>query len=321
MIAQTLDVLQALSDPTRLRLLAVLDGEELTVQELQRSLSLPQSRVSTHLGRLRDSGLVVDRVDGPHRFYRLVESAMNESSRATWQALKTSLAADPQIARDRQQREEVTAERSGASWIDRVAGSLDRHYSPGRTWEALGRGLALLSPLGVVVDLGAGDGAIAELLSPRAEKIYCVDKSARMIDAGRRRLRAAGARNVELLEGDMHDVPLPDACGDLVLLLSSLQYAREPKRVFSEVHRLLRPGGKGLVITLDHHTHEEVRTLYGHVHLGFRPAQLRRWIEQTGLLLRHLGPAGKERRPPQFEAQVAIVERPLTSTRGGRNPA
>jgi len=308
MLDQTLDVLRALSDPTRLRLLAALDGEELTVQELQRILGLPQSRVSTHLGRLRDSGLAVDRVDGPHRFYRLVESAMNDSSRATWQALKSSLTDDAQIARDRLQREQILAEREGESWVDRVAGSLDRHYSPGRTWEALARGLALLKPLGTVVDLGAGDGAIAELLAASATRIHCVDKSPRMIDAGRRRLAASadGTRNVDFVLGDMQAVPLPDRCCDFVLLLSSLQYADEPRRVFAEIARLLRPGGRALLITLLAHDHDEVRSLYGHVHLGFKPPQLRRWIQQAGLSLRHLGRAGKERRPPQFEAQVAL---------------
>lgn len=305
-------VLRALTDPTRVRLLAVLDAEELTVAELQRVLDLPQSRVSTHLARLKEAGLALDRVDGPHRYYRRADGSMPAAARAAWSALESSLEDDPQIERDRQRRLSVLAQRrTGQSWVDRVAGSLDRHYSPGRTWESLARGLALAVELGDVADLGAGDGAIAELLAPRARSIVGIDLSARMVEAGRERLQRV--RNVRLLRGDMHRVPLASSSFDFVLLQQSLQYAAEPQQVLKEAARLLRPGGRVLVLTLAAHRHDEVREDYGHVHLGFRPAQLTRWLKLAGLEVVHLTSAGRERRPPQFEALAVLAQKGIRS--------
>lgn len=311
-LTETLTVLRALADPTRVRLLAVLDDEELTVAELQRILDVPQSRVSTHLARLKEAGLVLDRTDGPHRYYRRSSNGISAPARAAWSALSAPLAEDPQLARDRERRELALQARRGAgqSWVDRVAGSLDRHYSPGRTWESLARALALVPDLGDVADLGAGDGAIAELLAPRARSIVGVDRSARMVDAGRKRLQRAQLHHVRLVEGDMHAPPLPSGAFDFVLLQQSLQYAEHPGVVLGEAARLLRPGGRVLVVTLAAHRHEEVRESYGHVHLGFHRRQLTRWLEAASLEVVHLASAGREKRPPQFEALAALAEKP-----------
>jgi len=311
-LEESMAVLRALTDPTRVRLLAVLEGEELTVAELQQVLDVPQSRVSTHLARLKEAGLALDRVDGPHRYYRRADGSMSKVARAAWNAVAEPLAGDAQIERDRARRAQVLAARRGAgqSWVDRVAGSLDRHYSPGRTWESLARALALAVDLGDVADLGAGDGAIAELLAPSARSIVGVDSSLRMIEAGKERLRRAELAKVELLHGDMHDPPLTDASFDFVLLQQSLQYAERPQRVLEEVARILRPGGRALLVTLAKHEHEEVREEYGHVHLGFTPVKLRKWIEAAGLELSHIASAGRERRPPQFEALAVLCRKP-----------
>src|SRR3954451_18975832 len=126
-------LLRALADPTRVRLLCALEHEELTVAELQEVLDVPQSRVSTHLGRLKEAGLALDRIDGPHRYYRLADGAMPQAARAAWRAARQPLEGDSQVERDRQRRDSVVAARAGGgtTWVDRVAGSLDRHYSPG----------------------------------------------------------------------------------------------------------------------------------------------------------------------------------------------
>jgi ArsR family transcriptional regulator len=303
--------LRALSDPTRVRLLAVLTDEELTVAELVRVVDVPQPRVSTHLARLKEAGLALDRGSGQHRFYRIADGSMSQAARSAWEAVRSQLEGDPQVERDRQRRTAVLAARKGGqSWIDRVAGSLDRHYSPGRTWESLARALVLATDLGDVADLGAGDGAIAELLAPSAKSIYGLDKSARMVEAGRERLRRAQLSHVKLEQGDMHHVPLADATVDFVLLQQSLQYAEDPQRVLAEASRILRPGGRGLVVTLAAHKHDEVRSGYGHVHLGFRPAQLSRFAERAGLEVVHTTSAGRERRPPQFEALALLCRKP-----------
>src|SRR5262249_13586522 len=147
--ATTLDqamlVLRALNDPTRVRLLAALEGEELTVGELERILEVPQSRVSTHLARLKEAGLALDRTDGPHGSSRRADGSRPPQARESWAALRGPLAGDPQLDRDRARREQVLEVRAGKSWVDRVAGTLDRNYSPGRTWESLARATALLT--------------------------------------------------------------------------------------------------------------------------------------------------------------------------------
>jgi ArsR family transcriptional regulator len=274
---------------------------------------------------LKEAGLALDRVDGPHRYYRRGNGSAAPAARAAWSALSAPLEGDAQLERDRERRDQVLAARRGAgqSWVDRVAGSLDRHYSPGRTWESLARALTLVTDLGDVADLGAGDGAIAELLAPRARSIFGVDQSARMVEAGKKRLARAQLHHVRLIEGDMHAPPLPPASFDFVLLQQSLQYAERPGEVLREAARLLRPGGRVLVVTLFAHRHEEVREAYGHLHLGFRPAQLSRWLKSAGLEIVHLASAGRERRPPQFEALAVIAKRsktqdPPASSRGHR---
>lgn len=305
-------MLRALADPTRVRLLCALENEELTVAELQEVLDVAQSRVSTHLGRLKKAGLALDRVDGPHRYYRLADGAMPVAARVAWQAVRQPLEGDAQVERDRQRREAVIAARQngGSSWVDRVAGSLDRHYSPGRTWESLARALVLACDLGDMVDLGAGDGAIAELLAPAAHSIVGVDISERMVDAGQRRLKKAQLPHVKLVLGDMHVPPLADESADFVLSQQSLQYAADPPKVFREAARILRPGGRLLVVTLAAHEHAEVRGEYGHVHLGFRAQQLRAWARSAGLTVTQLASAGRERRPPQFEALALLAHKP-----------
>jgi ArsR family transcriptional regulator len=308
-LEESMTVLRALGDPTRVRLLAALDGEELTVAELQHVLDVPQSRVSTHLARLKEAGLALDRIDGPHRYYRRADGAMPPVARATWEAVAVPLADDAQLEKDRQRRASVLAARRGPSWIDRVAGSLDRHYSPGRTWESLARALALTADLGEVADLGAGDGAIAELLAPAAKRIVGVDASERMIEAGRDRLKRAHLSHVSLVLGDMHAPPLAGESFDFVLLQQSLQYAQKPQVVLEQAARLLRRGGRVLVVTLAAHKHEEVRATYGHVHLGFAKPQLQRWLRAAGLEVIHIGSAGRERRPPQFEALAALARK------------
>jgi ArsR family transcriptional regulator len=308
---ESMEALRALTDPTRVRLLAVLDEEELTVAELQRVLDVPQSRVSTHLARLKEAGLALDRVDGPHRYYRRAEGSMPPAARAAWATVSEQVAGDPQLERDRARRQQVLASRRGGqSWVDRVAGSLDRHYSPGRTWESLARALALTSDLGDVADLGAGDGAIAELLAPAARRIVGVDRSARMVEAGRDRLKRAQLGHVELVLGDMHAPPLEDEAFDFVLLQQSLQYAERPGEVLVQTARILRRGGRALIVTLARHDHEEVRAEYGHLHLGFTPRQLTRWVEAAGLEVVRVASAGRERRPPQFEALALSCRKP-----------
>ena len=158
---------QLLSDPTRVRILVLLQDEELSVAELTEATGLAQSRVSTHLGRLREAGLVLGRKEGAFVFYRLDPAGMPEVAGALWRQVAAQATEDERVQADRRRREE----RRGGSWADSVAGRMSRRYSPGRTWQTLARAAVRLGSLGDVLDIGAGDGAMAELLAPRAASV------------------------------------------------------------------------------------------------------------------------------------------------------
>ena len=291
------DLLRVLGDPTRVRLLSLLADDELTVAELTRITRLPQSRVSTHLGRLREAGLVRDRRSGVSCFYALNESGMTPDSERLWGAL-SACTHDALLREDGTRAREVVGAR-GQSWADSVAGQMERHYSPGRTWETALRGLLGLVELGDLLDVASGDGAIAELLAPRAKSVTCVDLSPRVVAAGRRRL--AHLPSVSFREGDMHDLPLSAQSFDQVLLMHALSYAERPARVLEEAARVLRPGGALVGVTLAPHAHEAARRQYSHVQMGFDPEELRATAEAAGFEVTLCAVTSREKRAPHFE--------------------
>lgn len=298
-LGSTTDLLRLLGDASRVRLLALLAREELTVAELCAVTQLAQSRVSTHLGKLREAGLVRDRREGASAYYSLNGAGMPEDTRRVW-ALLRETTGDPLIEQDRERvREVVRARAGGPSWADSVAGRMERHYSPGRTWEATLRALLGLMRLGDVLDVASGDGALAELLAPRARSVTCLDLSETVIAAARARL--APLSHVVFRVGDMHKLPLADASFDQVLLMNCLTLARSPKQVVAEAARVLRPGGDLVGVTLRTHGHESAVKPYDHVRLGFEPRALRAMLEGAGLAASACEITSREKRPPHFE--------------------
>src|SRR5688572_924505 len=187
-LASTVDLLHLFGDPSRVRLTSLLARHELTVAELTAITDLAQSRVSTHLARLREAGVLRDRRDGASTFYTLNEAAMPDEARKVW-ALVRGEVQDSVLESDASRADDVLRTRRGdASWPERVAGEMERHYSPGRTWESMARGLIGLLRLGDVLDAGSGDGTLAEMIAPRARSVTCVDASPRMVEAARKRL-------------------------------------------------------------------------------------------------------------------------------------
>ena len=170
-----------LADPTRLRLLLLLDKEELSVAELAGITQLAQPRVSTHLAKLKEAGLVTDRKDGVFVYYRIATGISDSSLDELWQFLRENTT-DPLLQQDRERVPQILNKRKGAgTWADSVAGDMERHYSPGRTWEATTRGLVHLLDPGDVLDIASGDGVLAELLAPTAKSIVCLDISERVV--------------------------------------------------------------------------------------------------------------------------------------------
>jgi ArsR family transcriptional regulator len=300
--------LKVLADATRVRLLALLEGEELTVAELSAITRLAQPRVSTHLARLKEAGLVRDRRAGVSAYYRFDEDALDPAQRALWQALRNG-SDDPLLRQDAERVPGVLAMRAAdQNWADAVAGDMERHYSPGRTWEALARtALPLLSP-GDVLDIASGDGVLAELLAPHSRRYVCVDASPRVVAAASERLRPFA--NVEVREGDMHALPFPDESFDLVVLMHALTYAGKPAQAVAEAARVLRRGGRLLLSSLARHEHRTVVEAYGHANLGFAEKELRRFADKAGLSIVGRASVTRERRPPHFEVISLIGAKP-----------
>ncbi len=298
-----------LADSTRLRLLLLLDREELSVAELAAITQLAQPRVSTHLAKLREAQLVADRRDGVSVYYRMSTDLRDPALIALWSVLREGTD-DPLVRQDRERIPQVLAARAGnANWADAVAGDMERHYSPGRTWEATGRALTRLLTLGDTLDLASGDGVLAELLAPQCRTITCVDISPRVVDAGRERLRDID--NARFEQGDMHDLPLDDDSFDTVLLTHALTYTDHPEQVFAEIARVLRPGGRLLALTLRAHDHEKAVAPYGHVNLGYSADDLAALCATAGLEAERCDVAAVEKRAPHFEVLSLLARHPL----------
>ena len=299
--------LRVLADPTRVRLLALLEREELTVAELSAVTRLAQPRVSTHLARLKDADLVRDRRAGVSAYYRFNEDQLEPAERALWTALRGGTD-DPLLRQDADRLAVVLAGRqSEQAWADSVAGDMERHYSPGRTWEALARAaLPMLEP-GEVLDVASGDGVLAELLAPHARRYVCIDSSTKVVLAASERLRRL--EHVEVMEGDMQALPFDRPQFDLVLLMHALTYAEKPALAVAEAGRVLRKGGRVLLTCLARHEHSSAVVPYGHVNLGFTEKELRRFAAKAGLAVDFCQTVTQERRPPHFEVLALLARK------------
>jgi len=291
--------LKVFADATRVRLLALLAGEELTVAELSSITQLAQPRVSTHLAKLKEAGLVRDRRAGVSAYYRFDQDNLDPAQRELWRSLREG-SDDPLLRQDAERVPGVLASRAAEqNWADTVAGDMERHYSPGRTWEALARTVLPLFEVGDVLDIASGDGVLAELVSPHAKRYVCIDTSARVVAAAGERLRRFP--NVEVREGDMHALPFKDNSFDLVVLMHALTYSAQPAQAVAEAARVLRRGGRVLLSSLAKHEHRAVVEAYGHVNLGFTVKELRKFAEKAGLEIASAETVTRERRPPHFE--------------------
>jgi ubiquinone/menaquinone biosynthesis C-methylase UbiE len=297
---------QTLNDPTRLRILALLDREELSVAELQEILHLGQSRISTHLAHLRGVGLVEPRREGKRTYYSLVKKLSKESRQILESALLTLseiAAARSDIAGLRlvlERRRKVARD-----YFNRVAGRLGKSFCPGRTWSEIGPLLALIVPRVVVADLGAGEGWLSQLLAQRAEKVIAVDNSPKMVAFGRAEAKKKGIPNLEYRLGDLAEPPIPARSVDLVILSQALHHAANPQQALAAAAKLLRKGGRLVVLDLNQHHFDPARDLYGDHWLGFGEADLREWMGAAGLREVEVQLLTPETDPPHFQPALA----------------
>ncbi|MEK6805496.1 MAG: metalloregulator ArsR/SmtB family transcription factor [Pseudomonadota bacterium] len=298
--------LRLLADSSRLRLLLLLEEQELTAAELTDVTGLAQSRISTHLARLKRAGLIVQRRSGGSALYAISESPAVFTG-ALWQLLRQRLN-DRQSQLDAERAAQLVRARSrGQTWAESVAGRMELQYSPGRSWEATARTLISLLKLGDTLDIAAGDGVLAELIAGHAKSVTCVDISATLIAAAKKRLHAF--HNVSFVEADMHDIPLKSGGYDQVFVMHALAYSQKPQQVLKEAARLLKSGGRLVIAALNQHTHKVAMEAYDHVNLGITPTALSRMLQSAGLKAESCQVSSREQRPPYFEVITALARK------------
>ncbi len=302
-MASILRALKVLGDPTRIRILHLLSREELAVAELQEILATGQSTVSSHLAQLRQAGLVEDRKAGKSVRYSLRRAASKTLLKAVEEAAREL----DEMRRDEEALAVVLEKRRERTraFFDEMAGKFGRHYMPGKSWKAMAEALlALVGPV-EAADLGAGEGAVAFLLSRRAKKVYAVDSSPQMVEYGRRLAAERGVRNAEYRLGDLESLPLEDASVDVAFFSQSLHHAQHPERAVKEAHRILRSGGRVVILDLARLRHEEARELYADEWLGFTEAEMRRFLRAAGFRQIETAVVHREEQAPHFETLLA----------------
>jgi len=300
-------LLGALSDPTRLRILAALRENELSVAELQEVLGVGQSRISNHLSQLKSVGLLRDRREGQKAYYRRAEMG-----REIWSLAEGAESELGTHGRDGEALRRVLGQRQEKSkrYFDAVAGRLGKKYCPGRSWEAVGRLLLTLAPRQVYADLGAGEGLISQLLAARAKKVIAVDHSPRMVEVGRDLAKRSGLKNLEYRQGDMEQPPIRPGSVDVAILSQALHHAVHPPRALEAAWKILRPGGTLLVLDLVEHAFEAAREMYADVWLGFAPVELSRLMREAGFEGITVEVVAKEKEGPGFQTLLAVGNRP-----------
>ena len=305
-MADSWETLKLLADSTRVRILSLLTHEELSVAELQEVLDMGQSRISSHLGLLRQGELVHDRREGKKTFYA-VNRSFNPQGLALMEAACASVDASEQIVSDHANLKRILEKRKQRSeqYFNSVAGRLGKNYCPGRSWEAIGHFLLHLTPKVRIADLGAGEGLISQLLARRAEQVTCIDNSPKMVEFGRELAKKNGFSNLEYQLGDIEKVPLDNESVDLALLSQALHHAQHPETAVQEAFRILKPGGELIIIDLLDHQFEKARELYADIWLGFSENTLYQFLKNAGFRKIEVTVVACESKEPNFETVLA----------------
>lgn len=309
-MSSTLKSLRALSDATRLRIVALLEKDELSVHELQEITRMGQSRISTHLGLLQDSGLVQSRREGKRTFYRLNPQANGGVAEFIQLAIRGARELPERDGDQINLKRILNRRREQAQiYFNQIAGRFDRVYGPGRSWQAFGHLLLRILPPLTVADLGAGEGLLSELLARRCKKVIAVDNSEKIVAFGAAKAKKNGLKNLEFRLGDLQNPPIEPGSVDLVILSQALHHAEEPAKSLQAAHRILRPHGQILILDLMKHNFERARELYGDRWLGFAESDLHRWLEEVGFKKIEIHVVAREEQPPHFETVLASGEK------------
>ena len=294
--------LKLISDPTRLRILMLVENEALSVAELQEVLGMGQSRISTQLSQLKIEGLVSDERSGKNNIYTCTgDPDLMEVARAA--AAEVAEVAEDQIALRHLLRKRKDSSRA---YFDELAGRFGKDYVPGRSWKALAEALIKVLNYRVVADLGAGEGTLAQLLAQRAQKVIAVDLSPKMVEFGQNLAVQNGLANLEYRIGDIEDPPIENNSLDLAILSQALHHAERPQRALDAAFRILKPGGRLIVLDLLQHHFEEARELYADRWLGFSESDLAAMLEKSGFTEIETVVADRETAAPKFQTLLGI---------------
>ena len=301
----TIKSLKLLADPTRLRILRLLQREPMSVAELQEVLGMGQSRISTQLSQLKTGGLVADERSGKNNIYQCVATAdLLEVARLAAAEL-AELAGDDAALNHLLRKRKDTAR----AYFDELAGRFGKDYVPGRSWKALAEALIKVLNYRVVADLGAGEGTLAQLLAQRAEKVIAVDISPKMVAFGQELAVKNGLHNLEFRIGDIEDPPIESGTLDLAVLSQALHHAERPQLALDAAFRVLKPGGRLIVLDLLQHGFEDARELYADRWLGFSECELATMLERAGFSGIETAVADRETAAPKFQTLLGIGTR------------
>ena len=304
-MASILKSLRLAGDPNRLRLMLLLEREELSVAELQEILGKGQSQISTHLAQLKQAGLVDDRRTGKNAFYRLM------APRELMELLRRARPEVPEAEQDHEALRLALRRRQDKvrRYFDELAGKFGRQYMPGRSWKGIAEALLKLMPPLVIADLGAGEGTISQLMAQRAKKVIAIDNSEKMVEFGSELAKKHGIRNLEYRLGELEDVPIRSATVDVAFLSQALHHARHPERALAEARRILKPGGQIAILDLNRHHFEEAREIYADLWLGFTELEIERYLKGAGFRNVETAIVHREQEPPYLETVLATGEK------------
>jgi ubiquinone/menaquinone biosynthesis C-methylase UbiE len=304
-MASLLKSLRLAADPVRLRILLLLEREELSVAEMQEILAKGQSQISMHLAQLRQAGLVEDRREGKNSFYRLTAPAQ------FMEVMHTAAEEVPETRQDGEALRLAMRKRQDSMrrYFDELAGKFGRTYVPGRSWKGIAEALLKLMPPMVIADLGAGEGTISQLMAQRAKRVIAVDNSEKMVAFGSELARTHGIANREYRLGDIESVPIESESVDLAFLSQALHHAVHPERAVAEAYRILKPNGRIAVLDLNRHQFEEAREMYADLWLGFTEVELDRYLKRAGFGNVDTVIVYKETEPPHLETILATGEK------------
>jgi SAM-dependent methyltransferase len=278
----------------------------LSVADLQELLGMGQSRISTQLSQLKAGGLVTDERSGKHNFYR------SEMAPDLLKLAKEAAKEVPEVEKDTSALRHLQRKRRDKTraYFDELAGRFGKDYVPGRSWKGLAEALLKVTNQGVVADLGAGEGTLAQMLARQADQVIAVDLSPKMVEFGRELALKHELPNLEYRLGDIEEPPLDDASVDLAFLSQALHHAGSPEKALQQAFRIVKPGGRLVVLDLLQHTFEQARELYADVWLGFSEGELAAMLEKAGFVNIETAVVDREPEPPHFQTLLAVAKKP-----------